>query len=141
MNISHEELAVQLCHGIATMAHAGQFRRDGTTPYIQHPEEVGKRGTSLDEIVVGLLHDVLEDSQFTELQLRSVLPDHAVDAVVALTKKDGQTEEEYLKALVACPLAGHVKMHDMASNLADAPTEKQRERYARMAKYLLEHLP
>ena len=54
---------VRLAAQIATDAHRGQFRRDGVTPYISHPEAVAKRveGDDLAE-AIAWLHDVLEDT-------------------------------------------------------------------------------
>jgi (p)ppGpp synthase/HD superfamily hydrolase len=56
----------------ATKAHAGQYRKDGRTPYIVHPIEVagvlseGLAGVSdedkEDAIIAALLHDTIEDT-------------------------------------------------------------------------------
>lgn len=48
----------------ASKVHQDQFRKDGTTPYISHPFEVGMvlaaAGCSEHEITVGILHDCIE---------------------------------------------------------------------------------
>ena len=51
----------------ATVAHGGQMRKDGKTPYIAHPERVvkilQKSGIEDEEILASAyLHDVLEDT-------------------------------------------------------------------------------
>lgn len=53
----------------AAMAHDGQYRKDGFTPYIVHPIEVERIVSSLDSCTemmstVALLHDVIEDTNF-----------------------------------------------------------------------------
>lgn len=46
-------------------AHVGQTRKDGVTPYIEHPVEVAKilegQGEPEEVVLAGLLHDVIED--------------------------------------------------------------------------------
>ena len=49
---------------IAAKAHAGQVDRAGK-PYIFHPLHVAMNTGSFDEVVVALLHDVMEDSAYT----------------------------------------------------------------------------
>ena len=74
---------------IANKAHSGQFRRDGTTPYINHPADVFSRvGGDVDSQAVAWLHDVLEDTKETEESLREQgVEEHILKAVVLLTKK------------------------------------------------------
>jgi (p)ppGpp synthase/HD superfamily hydrolase len=49
----------------AVKAHAGQFRKDGTTPYCVHPLRVGALLLNFDaspiEVLCGYWHDILED--------------------------------------------------------------------------------
>lgn len=49
---------------IATEAHKGQFDKSGKE-YIQHPLRVMEMGKSEQEKVVGVLHDVVEDTDWT----------------------------------------------------------------------------
>lgn len=122
---------------IATVAHHGQFRRDGKTPYIKHPEDVAFRCVTEEEKTVAWLHDVVEDTRISATQLNALFPAHIVQAVVFMSKIHGETEEEYVSNLKRSPLAVRVKLHDMASNLADSPTDKQKDKYRRIAKALL----
>lgn len=124
---------------IATEAHAGQFRRDGKTPYIEHPAAVAARvkDEHTDAVVAAWLHDVLEDTHWTEgdLLLAGVRP-RAVEAVVALTKVRGMSWNRYLFGIRINPVARVVKIADMEANLADDPTPEQVERYAAALEYL-----
>jgi (p)ppGpp synthase/HD superfamily hydrolase len=53
----------------ASIAHDGQKRKDGITPYIAHPFGVGiillEHGYSDDTVIAGILHDVVEDTKFS----------------------------------------------------------------------------
>lgn len=118
---------------IATNAHQGQTRRDGTTPYINHPMDVAKRVHHLgsDYVAVALLHDVLEDTDVTVKDLLDAgIPDNVVEAVTVLTKQRHEKYDDYLTRVKKNTLAYHVKLADMSSNLADSPTERQVRKYA-----------
>lgn len=120
--------------------HAGQFRRDGVTPYITHPEAVANRlkNESDDVKAVAWLHDVLEDTDthITEL-IDAGFSDDVIQAVRVLAKGNG-SYEDYLAAVKLNPIARRVKVADMLSNLADNPTERQIVKYARGLLYLLD---
>lgn len=49
---------------IATKAHAGQFDKGGKE-YIGHPLRVMEMGKTEAEKIVGVLHDVIEDTSIT----------------------------------------------------------------------------
>ena len=53
---------------IATEAHRGQHDKAGND-YIEHPLRVMAAGKTLNEQIVGVLHDVVEDSDWTFEQL------------------------------------------------------------------------
>ncbi len=124
---------VSLAAKIATEAHQGQFRRDGVTPYVRHPEAVAARvaGDYLAE-AVAWLHDVLEDTAITVDDLkRSGVPDEVITRVVLLTNKGGIAYEHYLEHIKADAVATKVKIADMLTNLGDTPTESQVAKYAK----------
>ena len=82
--------------------------------------------------VVAWLHDVIEDTEETEENLRaSGIPSHLVDAIVSMTKTSETTYEDYLDSIAASPLVTKVKIADMISNLADNPSTKQIRKYAK----------
>jgi (p)ppGpp synthase/HD superfamily hydrolase len=61
--------AVQKCAAYAAIAHQGQFRKDGKTPFIVHPARVAlltyssinDEVASTEGICTGWVHDVIED--------------------------------------------------------------------------------
>lgn len=124
---------VERAEALARSAHAGQFRRDGRTPYIVHPQAVALRvaGDPLAQ-ASAWLHDVLEDTAVTEEAMRAQrIPEEVIACVRQLTKPDGADYEAYLLEVKANRLARKVKIADMLSNLADAPTDKQIVKYAK----------
>ena len=124
---------------LALAAHNGQFRRDGVTPYIKHPEAVAARvkGDEMAE-AVAWLHDVIEDTDQTADDLRAMLvPDNVIAAVELMTHPHGEPYKDYLKRIKTNPLATKVKIADMLANLSDSPTERQIKKYARGLLFLL----
>jgi (p)ppGpp synthase/HD superfamily hydrolase len=122
---------VQIAELIARRAHAGQYRRDGKTPYITHPERVAAKCKNIPEAeAVAWLHDVLEDTDITaEDLLQEDIPKEVVTAVELLTKR-GESYEDYLYQLRKNTLARIVKIQDMIDNLSDGPTPRQLRKYA-----------
>jgi hypothetical protein len=136
-----ERKYAKLAEWSAREAHAGQFRRDGVTPYITHPEKVvallTAAGASDEEIAVAWLHDVLEDTKLLGVDLAAAgLPLSIIGPVLRLTKIPGRTDAEYLDFVGRHPVSRRVKIADMLANLTDAPTSKQVERYTRGILYL-----
>ncbi len=93
---------IRRAYDLATHAHAGQMRRDGT-PYISHCLETADilagLGLDPDTVAAGLLHDTIEDSPktlakpITAEQLNTEFgPDiaHMVDGVTKLSRFEGQ---------------------------------------------------
>jgi hypothetical protein len=55
-----------------------------------------------------------------------------------MTHKDGESYGKYLEPIKNNPLAKKVKIADMLANLADSPTEKQIQKYAKGLLFLLD---
>jgi (p)ppGpp synthase/HD superfamily hydrolase len=127
---------------IADKAHAGKFRRDGVTPYFNHPKAVALHPRIHGDpaaMAVAYLHDVIEDAGIPADRLKNEgIPDEVVDAVVVLTHKRDQTYREYLEGVKKNALAAKVKVVDMLHNLSDTPTDRQILKYAKGLKYLME---
>lgn len=124
---------------IAAKAHDGQFDKAGK-PYIFHVLAVMHKLRSNDEELncIALLHDVIEDTNTTYLQLRGDgMSERVIEAVKLLTKVPGQTADEYLEGILTSRDAMLVKKSDLQHNMdmrrLKGVTEKD---LARMNKYI-----
>ena len=103
---------IEKAFSFARNAHRGVRRRSGE-PYIMHPiavarivcEEIGLGSTS---ICAALLHDVVEDTEYTVDDIRNIFGDKIAQIVEGLTKisssffgsKDSAQAENYKKLLL-----------------------------------------
>lgn len=127
---------------MATDAHFGQKRHDGITPYISHPRAVARilEDWQLDEKhqIVGVLHDVIEDTKLTADDLRKAgFSTEIVEAIVAISKVEGEDYDVYLKRVINNRLAKVVKLADLTHNLSDLKKGSLRDKYL-STKLLLE---
>ena len=102
---------------VATFYHADQTDKIGE-PYILHPLRVMLFLEFENERVVAMLHDILEDTKYHESELKKEFPPEISNAVIAITKKDGEKYEEYLKRVCENELAKIVKIADIRDNLS-----------------------
>jgi hypothetical protein len=119
---------------LAAAAHEGRTDK-ACEPYIFHVVQVAARVAG-EARVVAALHDVLEDTEVTEAELRDRFSETVVDAVVHLTKKKGESYEAFIVRIagaegVAGGLAREVKVADLEHNLGrmTAKTEYLRPKY------------
>ena len=104
---------------IAAQAHQGQFDKGGK-PYILHPLRVMGylNNPTEEEQCVAVLHDVIEDSGWTDTDLLSNgISPTVVNAVILLTKFEGQSYQSYVNLLLYSPIAMKVKMADLRDNM------------------------
>lgn len=107
---------IDIALAIARKAHAGQVDKAGVD-YIQHPLYVSSQVKTEQEKAVALLHDVLEDSDITAADLLAYgLSNEVVTAVQTLTKKKGQSYQDYLEKVKSNNLARVVKLADLKHN-------------------------
>jgi len=103
---------------LAAQQHAGQVDK-ANAPYILHP--------------VAVLHDVLEDTETNTEDLRKLgFQQQIIDAILALTKKVGESRLQAAQRTVQNPIARVVKLADIADNMdlsrIQSPTIKDFER-------------
>ncbi len=102
----------------ATSAHWGQDDKAGH-PYILHPLAVMEQMITEDEKIVAILHDVVEDCEhITLLDLTGRYYDHIIKAVDAITKRDNECIEDYIKRVLKNKLARAVKLEDIRHNMS-----------------------
>ncbi|WP_367131300.1 HD domain-containing protein [Saccharothrix sp. HUAS TT1] len=124
---------------IARAAHEGQVDKSGR-PYIGHPLRVMERVAGEHARMAAVLHDVVEDTSVTAEDLLSAgCPAEVVSTVLALSHRDGETQEDYLARVLTDPVAVEVKRADIADNtspdrlarLDPATRDRLRAKYAR----------
>ena len=102
---------------IAAKAHAGQVDKAGR-PYILHPLRLMMRMDTPQEMMTAVLHDAVEDSDWTIADLRSEgLPYEVLQALELLSRRDGQTYEQFIAQIKPNALARKVKLADLADNM------------------------
>ncbi|MDD4778738.1 MAG: phosphohydrolase [Fermentimonas sp.] len=123
---------------LAIEAHAGQLDTYNGRPYIEHPFRVMTAGSTLQEKITGILHDVIEDTDWTLEQLSEEgFPDIIIDAVDAMSRRDNESYDEYLLRLKKNPIAVRVKINDLTDNMDIRRwNEIQYHDLARLQKYL-----
>ena len=105
---------------IMNQAHAGQMDKSGKEPEVLHPMAVGLMGKNEAEMVVGFLHDVVEDSDMTFEDLASYgIKDEYIEAIKVLTHDKSVPYMDYIASIKDSgnPVAYSVKLNDLANNL------------------------
>lgn len=109
---------------IAQKAHKKQTDKYDA-PYLGHVFRVMEAGKTIDEKIVGALHDVVEDHpEFSfEYFLDQGFPQYIIDAVECLTKRESEdpelneSYEDFVKRIEQNPLAVKVKINDLKDNM------------------------
>lgn len=104
---------------LAATAHSNQKDLEGR-PAILHPLRVMIRGSSEDERIVGVLHDVVEDSKYDFNDLQNAgCTNRQIDALKLLTRRNGIDYLDYVAKIAKSKnsLALVVKAYDLEDNL------------------------
>ena len=103
---------------IATEAHRGQFDKAGND-YIGHPLRVMAAGKTTEEKIVGVLHDVIEDTDWTFDRLAAEgFSAEVIDALRCVTKlSEDEPYDNFIARVKASPLAVAVKLNDLSDNM------------------------
>lgn len=139
-------------YDLCKSSHGNQTRHSGE-PYFTHPIEVARILSDLrmdtDSICTALLHDVLEDTEITEAEMRTMFGDSITDLVKGVTKlgqlelsstelsKEGQQAENLQKFVLAMSKDVRVllvklcdRLHNMRT-LGHHPKKSSQQRIAR----------
>lgn len=116
--------------------HYGQKDKAGMDYYF-HPVRVSARCVC-EKKMAALLHDVLEDTDTTEEELRRLgFSAETVEAVVALTRKEGETYAEFIRRCERNATAHEVKIADLEDNMTlTRLTDLKENDLSRLNKYL-----
>ncbi|WP_404313298.1 phosphohydrolase [Agrococcus terreus] len=132
MTDDHLDRAVEL----AARAYDGRTDRQGD-PYVAHAIRVMLAMRTDDERAVAILHDVFEWGRISLREfVAAKLPKRIVDAVDAMTKREGESLAEHVERILASELAVAVKRADLVDNALEHRLERlpaqQRERLVAM---------
>ena len=103
---------------IATKAHQGQFDKAGRD-YIGHPLRVMEMGKAEEEKIVGVLHDVIEDTDWTfEKLAEEGFSQEIISALRCVTKlSENENYDDFIDRVKKNPLAVAVKINDLTDNM------------------------
>ncbi len=104
--------ALRLCFE----AHKEQTDKTGL-PYVFHPFHLAEQMTDEYTTVTALLHDVVEDTDYTLADLQAMgYPDAVIQALSLLTHDSRVPYEEYVQHIKSNSIATAVKLADLAHN-------------------------
>ncbi len=126
---------VERAVAIAARAHEGQVDKAGA-PYVFHPLRVMLRLETADERIVGVLHDVVEDTDVTMDHLRAEgFSETVLIALDSVTKRGGEVYMDFVQRAAANPIGRRVKLADLLDNSDVSriarPTQRDFERLER----------
>jgi (p)ppGpp synthase/HD superfamily hydrolase len=116
---------------LAARSHAGQTRKGGSVPYVNHVIEVAamvaESGGTEDEVVAAFLHDTVEDTTVTLADIRSGFGEGVAVLVAAVTDdpawKDLPRPDRKRRQAARLPSeptgARRIKVADQTSNVRD----------------------
>ena len=124
--------AMKLCYE----AHKDQVDKSGL-PYVFHPAHVAEQMTDEATTIVALLHDVVEDTDYTLEDLAAEgFGKEILEAVALMTHEDDVPYLDYVAKLKDNPIARAVKLADLAHNSdlsrigeVDEETRERLEKY------------
>ena len=105
--------AMKLCFE----AHKNQTDKSGL-PYVYHPLHLAEQMKTEESTVVALLHDIVEDTDYTFEDVQSQLDcsDSIIDALKLLTHDDSVPYLDYVARIKDNPIAKAVKLADLEHN-------------------------
>ena len=133
--------AMKLCFE----AHKDQKDKSGL-PYVHHPFHLAEQMETEDTTIVALLHDVVEDTEYTLDDIRAMgFPERIIEALSYMTHDDAVPYLDYVAKIKENPIATAVKMADLKHNsdlsrlaVVDEKALKRVEKYRKAMKILEE---
>lgn len=106
------KMALKLCFD----AHKEQFDKSGM-PYVFHPFHLAEQMNDEETTVVALLHDVVEDTDYTIEDLTKMgFGKEITDAIALMTHADDVEYMDYVRMIKENPVAKAVKLADLKHN-------------------------
>ena len=106
------KIALKLCFE----AHKDQIDKSGM-PYVFHPCHLAEQMADENTTIVALLHDVIEDTEYTLDDLRKFgFAEDVLSAISLMTHADDVPYMEYVMKIKTNPIAKAVKLADVKHN-------------------------
>ena len=106
------KIALKLCFE----AHKDQIDKSGM-PYVFHPFHLAEQMADENTTIVALLHDVIEDTEYTLDDLRKFgFAEDVLSAISLMTHADDVPYMEYVVKIKTTPIAKAVKLADLKHN-------------------------
>jgi len=121
-----------------TTKHGGQKRNNGN-PYIIHPIRVSQEVRGIKIKTAALLHDVIEDTNTTYLEVEKEFGEKVAIMVDIMTHPKGMSYIDYIKRIKKTKNKGAIaiKIADISDNLADSPSDYAIEKSAKALDILI----
>ena len=126
-------------------AHKDQVDKSGM-PYVYHPFHLAEQMETEETVIVALLHDVVEDTDYTLDDIRAMgFSDSVVEALALMTHDKSVPYMDYVAKIKSNPIAKAVKLADLKHNsdlsrldFVDEKALKRVEKYKTAMKLLTE---
>lgn len=106
------KIALKLCFE----AHKDQIDKSGM-PYVFHPFHLAEQMADENTTIVALLHDVIEDTEYTLDDLRKFgFAEDVLSAISLMSHADDVPYMEYVVKIKTNPIAKAVKLADLKHN-------------------------
>lgn len=137
---------ILVSQSIAMLAHWGQLDKAGNL-YFDHCKRVAHKGKKVEEVILGFLHDVLEDTTEPEkynIQIfreKYGIPEDILKSLELITRDKKEPYFDYIRKLKMDELAKAVKLNDIEDHLTygtEYIPESLIERYKKTKDILLE---
>lgn len=133
--------ALKLCFD----AHKEQLDKSGL-PYVFHPFHLAEQMQTEETTVVALLHDVMEDTEYTADDLAEMgFGGEILNALSLLTHEDSVDYMDYVSKIKTNPIARAVKLADLNHNsdltrldVVDQKALERKEKYQKAIELLID---
>ena len=126
-------------------AHKDQVDKSGA-PYVFHPFHLAEQMKDEKTTIVALLHDVIEDTEYTFEDLRNMgFDNEVIEALMLMTHSTDVPYMDYVAKIKHNPIAKAVKLADLQHNsdlsrldVVDEKALKRKEKYSEAISLLTE---
>ncbi len=109
--MSDDSTLIERAMRLAARAHLGQTRKESNLPYLMHPSMVAlmlaRHGFGSEVLAAALVHDVLEDTEVGEIEMREELGEEVLALVKAVSYDQALSWEQarvaYIEAVRQAP--------------------------------------